>query len=207
LTAVPAGGSRYLRLVFLRDYEVRSVRRLSGIAMAEIEPLPLVAIVHSRLGPLAGGENSDSTTLVPGDSLQLKFASDEGVTSRRDYFLTVRGEYRVAQEAQGAGTTELAVVSRPVLMFALSAARPNPSSGDVVIGYSLAHDSNVDLRVFDVAGRQVRSLVKGMQVAGEREVAWDGRDSAGRRVAPGVYFYRLRAGDWHSERKLVLIQP
>lgn len=205
-TAVPADGEQHLRLVFLRKYEVRSVRRLSGIRLEEIEPLSLVAALHSRLGPLGNGENSDSTTLVPGDSLRLRFANDEGTSSMRDYFVTARGEYRVAQKSPEPRTTELAIVSKPVLTFALAAARPNPSSGDIVIAYSIARDSHVDLRIFDVAGRQVRSLVNDAQIAGEREVVWDGHDSAGRRVAPGVYFYRLRAGSWQSERKLIVIQ-
>jgi len=51
----------------------------------------------------------------------------------------------------------------------------------------------VDLAVYDVRGRKVRSLVSRPEAAGLREVRWDGRDDRGQRVASGVYFVRLRA--------------
>ncbi len=53
---------------------------------------------------------------------------------------------------------------------------------------------------------QVRTLVSKDQVAGRQEALCDGRDNGGRKVSSGVYFYRLHAGDWHSERKLILLQ-
>jgi hypothetical protein len=81
---------------------------------------------------------------------------------------------------------------------------PNPFGPQTRIGYALDSDSDVHLSVFDAGGRQVRTLVEAGQSAGNYQVRWDGRDDAGSRVAPGVYFYRLQAGGRAEVRKLVV---
>jgi len=60
--------------------------------------------------------------------------------------------------------------------------------------------------VYNVAGQRVRTLVNGRQRAGYKAIEWDGRDDAGRRVAPGVYFYRMKAGRFEATRKLTLLR-
>ncbi len=75
---------------------------------------------------------------------------------------------------------------------------PNPFSSSTTIRYSLPSAVSgrltaVDLSVYDLAGRLVRTLVDGPQETGFYSVVWDGRDSSGRSVASGVYFYRLSA--------------
>jgi hypothetical protein len=62
------------------------------------------------------------------------------------------------------------------------------------------------LEVYDVMGRQVRVLSKGVLPAGSHEVMWDRRDSRGVLVPSGVYFYRLTAGDYQEEKKMVALR-
>jgi len=81
--------------------------------------------------------------------------------------------------------------------------RPNPSSGAVRIGFSLARAGAVDLRVFSVDGREVAHLAQGTWSAGPHELAWSGRDSHGVLAASGIYFLRLSAGDAVETRRLV----
>lgn len=52
----------------------------------------------------------------------------------------------------------------------------------------------------------MRTLVDRELPAGAHSAAWDGRDDGGQKVGNGVYFYRIVAGDWRSERKLILLQ-
>jgi hypothetical protein len=80
---------------------------------------------------------------------------------------------------------------------------PNPFNPETVIEFTLrGADASrgrvpVTLRVYDVAGRLVRTLVDEERSAGVlHAVSWDGRDHAARRVASGVYFYRLNAGEY-----------
>jgi hypothetical protein len=89
--------------------------------------------------------------------------------------------------------------------FALFGNYPNPfylstfgqERGSTTISYELERtgrgDQYVTLKIFDLLGRQVRTLVDGLQNSGRHVVPWDGRDDGGRPVAPGVYAYILSA--------------
>jgi flagellar hook assembly protein FlgD len=63
----------------------------------------------------------------------------------------------------------------------------------------------VRLEVFDAAGRQVRTLAVGPFAAGYQSVEWDHRDAFGNLVRPGVYLYRLIAGSFRDQKKMVLL--
>lgn len=77
--------------------------------------------------------------------------------------------------------------------FELSQNYPNPFNPLTVVSYRLQAPSDVSLRVYDMLGREVKSLVSGRQSAGRYKVAWDGTDKAGARVATGVYMYQIVA--------------
>lgn len=83
---------------------------------------------------------------------------------------------------------------------------PNPFRASATIRFGLSHAAEGELAIHDVAGRRVRTLVRGVLPAGEQQVVWDGRDEAGQRVAPGVYFYHLRAGDVSEARRVVYLR-
>ncbi len=89
--------------------------------------------------------------------------------------------------------------------IALAQNTPNPFRGDgTTIHYQLAEAGNVSLAIFDVAGRQVRQLVRGPQGASSHQVTWDGRTEAGRWAPNGVYFYTLEAPGVTATRRMVL---
>jgi hypothetical protein len=75
---------------------------------------------------------------------------------------------------------------------------PNPFSAQTSIGFTLARPGRVHLGVYDVAGRRIRVLLEGERGAGRHDVAWDGRDDAGRAVRAGSYRYRLELADGKS---------
>ena len=64
----------------------------------------------------------------------------------------------------------------------------------------------VTLRIYDVSGRLVRTLVNGSQTAGQKQVTWNGTDDQGRGVVSGVYLYRLQASGYKKTLKMILIQ-
>ncbi|MEW6686467.1 MAG: hypothetical protein AB1393_09740 [Candidatus Edwardsbacteria bacterium] len=112
--------------------------------------------------------------------------------------------------------------------------QPNPFTESTEIRYQIAdnrlqmtdkpssvisHQSSVSLKIYNVAGQLVKTLVNEVtppfppltptspSPQGEgrvRSVVWDGRDESGKPVAPGVYFYRLKAGDFTDTKKMVL---
>ena len=86
---------------------------------------------------------------------------------------------------------------------------PNPFNPETWIPYQLATDGDVTLTIYDVRGVVVRRLVLGHQPAGfyrsrGRAAYWDGRNELGEKVASGVYFYTLSAGDFTSTRKMLI---
>lgn len=85
--------------------------------------------------------------------------------------------------------------------FQLSQNYPNPFNPSTAISYDLPAASVVTLKVYDVLGKEVASLVDGVQSAGSRTVRFDGSS-----LRSGVYFYRLQAGTFSETRKLVLIK-
>ena len=88
---------------------------------------------------------------------------------------------------------------------------PNPFNPETWIPYTLADDSDVNVRIYDVEGKLVRKLDVGYQRAGsylnrEKAVYWDGRDQLGESVSSGIYFYTLKADAFSDTRRMVILK-
>jgi spore coat protein A len=90
--------------------------------------------------------------------------------------------------------------------YALGQNYPNPFNPTTAMSFALPRAGNVELMVYNVRGEEVRTLANGMYAAGKHTIAWDGRDNSGKSVASGIYFSRLRAGDFQQVRKMVLLR-
>ena len=94
----------------------------------------------------------------------------------------------------------------PALRNTLSQNYPNPFNPQTSIGFSLRARGHVELSIYDVSGRLVRTLANETRSAGAYELKWDGRDERRQAVASGVYFYRLVAADFTQTKKMVLLK-
>ncbi len=88
---------------------------------------------------------------------------------------------------------------------------PNPFNPETWIPYQLAKPSEVTITIFDVRGRVVRTLILGNQPAGiyrsrSKAAHWDGKNTFGEKVAGGMYFYRLTAGDFSATHKMLILK-
>jgi hypothetical protein len=90
--------------------------------------------------------------------------------------------------------------------LALSQNTPNPFGKATQIRYQLPDQTRVSLKIYNVAGQLVRTLVSSFQPAGEHAVQWDGRDDRKQTMSAGVYLYRLEAGQQRLTRKLVMLK-
>ncbi|MEC7842836.1 MAG: right-handed parallel beta-helix repeat-containing protein [Candidatus Latescibacterota bacterium] len=91
--------------------------------------------------------------------------------------------------------------------YALYGNYPNPFNAGTVIPFDLPEEEVVHLMVHDVLGQLVRSIVDGSRMAaGHHAAAWDGRGDDGTAAASGVYFYRLRAGDFGEWGRMLLVR-
>ena len=93
----------------------------------------------------------------------------------------------------------------PAPRFALEQNHPNPTKGTTAIRFELAELGPARLRIYDVTGRIVRSLLDERLEAGPHSIVWDGRNEEGHRVSAGVYLYRLEAANLSAARQLVFL--
>ena len=71
---------------------------------------------------------------------------------------------------------------------------------------SKSASERITLKVYDLRGRLVRTLVEGIRGAGTYTVYWDGTDEVGRKVSSGVYLYRMQTGEFVQTRKMVILK-
>ena len=90
--------------------------------------------------------------------------------------------------------------------FRLAPSRPNPFNPSTTIEYDLPRGEQVVIRIYDILGREVRTLVNERQAAGFYEVIWNGRNQQGQAVGSGVYLYTLTAGNFAQSRKMTLLK-
>ena len=91
--------------------------------------------------------------------------------------------------------------------FALHQNFPNPFNPETMLRFDLPIDSKVTVEIFNILGQRVRQLLKDSDLpAGQHNVRWDGRNDAGRRLASGVYLVRMRAAEFVSSRKIMLLK-
>ncbi len=103
-------------------------------------------------------------------------------------------------------TTDIESYALPVESVLLKST-PNPFNPMTKISFSLNHDTPATLRIYDVAGRIVQTLIQERTLqAGLHEVSWGGRDEQGKQVSSGIYFSQLVTDDFQGTEKLVLVK-
>jgi len=83
---------------------------------------------------------------------------------------------------------------------------PNPFNPVTVLQYDLPELSNVKLTIYDLAGRQVKSLVHETQAPGLKTIVWDARDDMGNKMGAGVYIYQLKTDNFIASKKMILVK-
>ncbi len=122
--------------------------------------------------------------------------------------------YRITTTVDRLGSFQLlsgaAGVSPLPKVYRLSQNFPNPFNPSTTIGFDIPEDSGTvvwtELTVYNVRGQRVRTLLNAPKAPGSYFIQWDGRDEEGRMLASGIYLYRLKAGDFVSNRKMVLVK-
>ena len=91
-------------------------------------------------------------------------------------------------------------------VFALHQNYPNPFNPTTNIQYDLPEDQFVSIAIYDVMGRNIRTLMNVNQAAGYHSVRWDAKNDIGEGVAAGMYIYTIQAGDFRATKKMVLLK-
>ena len=83
---------------------------------------------------------------------------------------------------------------------------PNPFNPETTISYQLPENSEVELAIYNLKGQKVKTLVNELLPAGQHSVVWDGKDDNGKSVSSGIYFYKLKTGNFEKTKKMILMK-
>jgi hypothetical protein len=196
------------RLIFLADAQIRSVRGFVASPAATQQPgvSMLEAAASDRPGGASALAEADgiASTLGVGEAITMTFPTmPPEVGLARAFFLDLRASYT---PPTGAWSARLHPVSSEVpARFALMQNRPNPFMRATTFRFDVPRRTHVLLEIFDAQGRRVSSLVNQNIEPGTHSYEWDARDVRGGLLGPGVYLYRMSAGDFRAQRRLVLL--
>lgn len=196
---VDIGLNPWLVPVTLQDYYSRWVAGTIEIGWTLLD---VVSDVTTDIYRIAGEDGPPVRLAEPGISRhnnEFKFI-DDSVEPGRLY------TYRVIIMEDGSAAASFeTTVTTPDLSTTLYQNRPNPFNPNTTIPFVVPERGHVQLLVFDIQGKRVRTLVDEIMQAGLKRVTWDGRDMHGRLVSTGAYFYQLRtAGEVHTQKMVLL---
>lgn len=142
--------------------------------------------------------------MTPNEDIELVFSGEEENISgteglSRDFILKSQGYYiKLRDESSEAG-----LIPKE---FTLFQNYPNPFNPQTVIEYALPYDCKVEITIYNILGQKVRTLASERQEAGYKRVVWDSKNSRGEVVSSGIYFYRIKAGEFTEARKMVILR-
>ena len=83
---------------------------------------------------------------------------------------------------------------------------PNPFNPITTLRYELPEDAMVNIAIYDMMGRVVKTLINDQQTAGYRSLQWNATNDAGSPVSAGIYLYMIQAGEFRQTKKMVLLK-
>jgi hypothetical protein len=181
-------------------------------------------LIESWIAEVEGCEKNLRIALPPEgiDSIawQLIAADSNNVTLRQAYF-----NYLIVEEGSNKGmhnpkfSVDVLIRSRNVLtgivsssnteipgIYSLSQNYPNPFNPVTNFSFTLPQQSNVVIKVYDITGREIKTLINEQLNAGTYKADWNSTDNSGANVSSGVYFYRITAGNYTETKRMMLIK-
>ncbi len=148
-------------------------------------------------GGTSGSSTQQYITVNKSSVVTATFVSSSGDTSTQNFYIMV-------------GTTGINEAAATPDRFSLSQNYPNPFNPSTEISYNLPERANVAIYIFDVEGRNVRTLLDAYESPGQHIVSWNSSDDRGKALPSGTYFYKLVAtgnsGSWSETKKMVLLR-
>lgn len=115
--------------------------------------------------------------------------------------------YLIKTDSEGtAGIEERDMDDKSSIINRELSATPNPFNVETLIRYVLSKETTIELAVFNILGEKVKTLVNANQKPGTYSIHWDGKDENGKRVASGIYLYRLKTGNFTNTKKLLILR-
>jgi hypothetical protein len=195
---------------------------LAGGITMKYNPTVLKAIDVAALGMLSGSYWK-ANTLLDGE-VRFAFATTENAKGGGNFLMV---EFEVLPNTEGktsplildnvnlSNSLTISKINGSVTVipskFALLQNYPNPFNPETWIPFKLATDASVRINLYNAKGQLIHTISLGNKPAGiyiakDKAAYWDGRDSEGSKVASGVYFYTLQAGNFTVTRKMAILK-
>jgi len=166
-------------------------------------------VLHVEIKLSSDGEKiglfmPDSTTVV--DTLTFGEQSDDISYGR---YPDGSDTWQLMNPTPGAANTQELSLDEALLIpevFVLRQNYPNPFNPITTLRYDLPEQANVNIIIYDMLGRQVKSLINQTQDAGFKSVLWNATNDNDKPVSAGVYLYQIQAGEFVQTRKMVLLK-
>jgi len=172
------------------ETEINSMFELSGMAVkSSVDGDIIRVLIYSEEG----------TYMPSGVHQVVKIMNSSNLTIKDIQLSSADGLVLRPQIEKSAGTLVPG-------SFMLHQNYPNPFNPTTEIKFDLPQSASVNLTVYNLLGREIRSLVDETLPAGVHVVVWDGRDDTGQAVASGIYFYRLSSDAYSARKKMLLLK-
>jgi len=194
---VDLGQKRQINKVVLMPYNDRAYRYTVEAKADDWEEY--TTIIDRSQNTEGNSELSDSFKQINVRYLRLTVS---GATSYSGDWCSIL-EFKVHGPAQITSIEELSFKQKS---FYLSPAYPNPFNPTTTISYSLSQSGYMELAVYDIMGKKVKTLVKGFESPGSYSVVWDGLNERGEQTASGLFLYRLTTKAAIQTEKMILLR-
>ena len=168
------------------------------------------------------GQQFDVANLKPEEKVEFKRWLMPKLYSDGQIDITIdkqKGEYAVCailsieeyekdcDNAKDGGAQAALSETKPVpYHYELMPNSPNPARGQTTFRYQLAQSGKTTFKVYNTLGQAVKTIVDAYQQPGVYSVNWDGKDTQGKKVSNGVYFYRINSGEFDATKKMVILK-
>jgi len=191
-----------LRLIWLSDHNLKTIR-IVGIEDVLIleRTSPLIFAFHSRLGNVRQSllyEDGEFVEVLPGDTLRVVFGFRVKIPRWERSFVFLSNGYYTTEKTGGGGSRAVAG-NQPILHSILT--YPNPTKNDIIFNLGIPREERVTLKIFDVSGREVKTLLDKRIEAGYHIVRLDDIN-----LPSGIYFARLVTENYKETKKLVVMK-
>jgi hypothetical protein len=220
---IPPEKKRYGEYVFIRERDaaskIRNLIKNTWYPLPAIEGLKAAAWDMMRADSTLARIKITEAELSHGDPYELQQAYNAMAlaellkNSGRTYYDQIISYYASAwlhavkaEEKAPAGGPQIASMRDRKPVFGLGQPYPNPSRSTATIAFGIAQECKVALKVYDVSGRLVRTLISEKRPAGYYACEWDNTDDDGVPVTSGSYIYHLVAGPFVARAKLIVIK-
>ncbi len=203
---------------FTVDVTLKGAGDLQGLSAQLGWDAAVVRPVGVEAGAWLQGQNGVVMSAAPGNvdaallGVRNQGLAGEGVIARVSFVALASGAPKIAVarvDARDAANHPVAfgaAVAAAPRLTELQPVAPNPFRMNAALSFALARPQAVDLSIYGLDGRRIRTLAHEMRAAGIHHVSWNGLDELNQRVHPGVYYARLVTADGQFQRSLVYLK-